>query len=134
MKVRREARTLKGGALCSLRRAVTAFHSCGDDGRVTCVLLHCPPVARIGMRSTCPALYEMSDYFSLRGSIIAMSRRTIAVSAALLIISGNVARADSCPPPTIVKTLVERRYSAHGPRHFGLLMLMTTTARRCSRR
>ena len=106
MKVRREARTLKGGALCSLRRAVTAFHSCGDDGRVTCVLLHCPPVARFGMRSTCPALYEMSDYFSLRGRIIAMSRRTIAVSAALLIISSNVARADSCPPPTIVKTLV----------------------------
>ena len=35
-----------------------------------------------------------------------MSRRTIAVSAALLIISSNVARADSCPPPTIVKTLV----------------------------
>jgi hypothetical protein len=42
IKLRREARTLKGGALCSLRRAVTAFNSCDDDGRVTCVLLHCP--------------------------------------------------------------------------------------------
>ncbi len=40
MKLRREARTLKSKALCSLRRAVTAFNSCEDDGRVTCVLLH----------------------------------------------------------------------------------------------
>ena len=47
MKLRREARTLKGRALCSLRRAVTAFNSCDDDGRVTCVLLHMQHAAEI---------------------------------------------------------------------------------------
>jgi hypothetical protein len=39
-KLRREARSLKVKALCSLRRAVTAFNSCDDDGRTTCVMLH----------------------------------------------------------------------------------------------
>jgi hypothetical protein len=39
-KLRREARTLKAKALCSLRRTVTAFNACDDDGRTTCVLLH----------------------------------------------------------------------------------------------
>ncbi|HET6183343.1 MAG TPA: hypothetical protein VFA03_07085 [Acetobacteraceae bacterium] len=40
MKLRRDARTLKAKALCSLRRAVTAFNGCDEDGRVTTVLLH----------------------------------------------------------------------------------------------
>jgi hypothetical protein len=40
MKLRREARTRKAKALCSLRRALTAFNRCDDDGRVTSVLLH----------------------------------------------------------------------------------------------
>ncbi|WP_415385174.1 hypothetical protein [Roseomonas sp. BN140053] len=40
MKLFREARTLKGKALCSLRRAVTAFNGFDEDGRVTCILLH----------------------------------------------------------------------------------------------
>jgi hypothetical protein len=40
VKLRREARTLKAKALCSLRRAVTAFNACDDDGRTPCVLLH----------------------------------------------------------------------------------------------
>ena len=39
MKLRREARTLKSKALSSLRRAVTAFNACDEDGRVTTVLL-----------------------------------------------------------------------------------------------
>ncbi len=34
MKLRREARTLKEKALCSLRRAVTAFNACEEDGRI----------------------------------------------------------------------------------------------------
>ena len=40
MKLRRDARLLKAKALCSLRRAVTAFNGCDEDGRVTTVLLH----------------------------------------------------------------------------------------------
>ncbi len=40
MKLRRETRTLKGKALASLRRAVTAFNGCDEDGRTTTVLLH----------------------------------------------------------------------------------------------
>lgn len=40
VKLRREARSLKAKALCSLRRAVTAFNGCDEDGRVTTVLLH----------------------------------------------------------------------------------------------
>jgi hypothetical protein len=40
MKLKRDARTLKLKALCSLRRAVTVFNGCDDDGRVTTVLLH----------------------------------------------------------------------------------------------
>ena len=40
MKLKRDARTLKLKALCSLRRAVTAFNGCDEDGRVTTVLLH----------------------------------------------------------------------------------------------
>jgi hypothetical protein len=51
MKLRREARTLKGKALCSLRRAVTAFNSCDDDGRVTCVLLHMQHAAEMLMKA-----------------------------------------------------------------------------------
>ena len=39
-KLKREARTLKAKALCALRRAVTAFNSCDDDGRTTSVMLH----------------------------------------------------------------------------------------------
>jgi hypothetical protein len=51
MKLRREARTLKAKALCSLRRAVIAFNSCDDDGRVTCVLLHMQHAAEILMKA-----------------------------------------------------------------------------------
>jgi len=40
MKLKRDARTLKAKALCSLRRAVTAFNGCDEDGRTTTVLLH----------------------------------------------------------------------------------------------
>ena len=40
MKLKRDARTLKLKALCSLRRAVTGFNGCDEDGRVTTVLLH----------------------------------------------------------------------------------------------
>ena len=40
MKLRREARTLKGKAISSLRRAVAAFNSFDEDGRLTAVLLH----------------------------------------------------------------------------------------------
>lgn len=51
MKLRREARTLKGKALCSLRRAVTAFNSCDDDGRVACVLLHMQHAAEMLLKA-----------------------------------------------------------------------------------
>jgi hypothetical protein len=51
MKLRREARTLKGKALCSLRRAVTAFNSCDNDGRVTCVLLHMQHAAEMLLKA-----------------------------------------------------------------------------------
>jgi hypothetical protein len=40
VKLRREARTLKGKALSSLRRGLTAFNSYDEEGRVTTVLLH----------------------------------------------------------------------------------------------
>lgn len=40
MKLKRDARTLKLKAVCSLRRAVTAFNGCDEDGRATTVLLH----------------------------------------------------------------------------------------------
>lgn len=51
MKLRREARTLKAKALCSLRRAVTAFNSCDEDGRVTCVLLHLQHAAEMLLKA-----------------------------------------------------------------------------------
>jgi hypothetical protein len=50
-KLRREARTLKAKALCSLRRAVTAFNSCDDDGRATCVLLHMQHAAEMLLKA-----------------------------------------------------------------------------------
>jgi hypothetical protein len=50
-KLRREARTLKDKALCSLRRAVTAFNSCDDDGRSTCVLLHMQHAAEMLLKA-----------------------------------------------------------------------------------
>jgi hypothetical protein len=50
-KLRREARTLKAKALCSLRRAVTAFNSCDDDGRTTCVLLHMQHAAEMLLKA-----------------------------------------------------------------------------------
>lgn len=40
MKLRREARTLKGKALSSLRRGLGSFNGFEEDGRVTTVLLH----------------------------------------------------------------------------------------------
>lgn len=40
MKLRREARTLKRKAMCSLRRGLTAFNSYDEDGRITTILLH----------------------------------------------------------------------------------------------
>lgn len=40
MKLVRDARTLKGKAIGSLRTAMTAFNSYDDDGRVTMVLMH----------------------------------------------------------------------------------------------
>jgi|GEM_PF-6178964 len=40
MKLVRDARTLKGKALCSLRTGMQAFNSFDDDGRITTVLLH----------------------------------------------------------------------------------------------
>jgi hypothetical protein len=40
MKLRREARTLKGKALSSVRKALTCFNGFEEDGRVTAVLLH----------------------------------------------------------------------------------------------
>jgi len=46
-----EARTLKAKALCSLRRAVTAFNSSDDDGRSTCVLLHMQHAAEMLLKA-----------------------------------------------------------------------------------
>lgn len=40
MKLLRDAKTLKGKALSSLRRGLSAFNSFDEDGRVTAVLLH----------------------------------------------------------------------------------------------
>jgi hypothetical protein len=40
VKLRREAKTLKHKALCSLRRGLTAFNSYDEGGRLTTVLLH----------------------------------------------------------------------------------------------
>lgn len=51
MKLRREARTLKAKALCSLRRTVTAFNACDDDGRTTCVLLHMQHAAEMLLKA-----------------------------------------------------------------------------------
>jgi hypothetical protein len=51
VKLRREARTLKAKALCSLRRAVTAFNACDDDGRTTCVLLHMQHAAEMLLKA-----------------------------------------------------------------------------------
>jgi hypothetical protein len=51
LKLRREARTLKGKSLCSLRRAVTAFNACDDDGRITCVLLHMQNAAEMLLKA-----------------------------------------------------------------------------------
>ena len=50
-KLKREARTLKAKALCSLRRAVTAFNSCDDDGRTTCVMLHMQHAAEMLLKA-----------------------------------------------------------------------------------
>ena len=50
-KLRREARTLKDKALCSLSRAVTAFNSCDDDGRTTCALLHMQHAAEMLLKA-----------------------------------------------------------------------------------
>jgi hypothetical protein len=50
-KLRCEARTLKDKALCSLRRAVTAFNSCDHDGRTTCVLLHMQHAAEMLLKA-----------------------------------------------------------------------------------
>jgi hypothetical protein len=51
MKLRREARTLKEKALCSLRRAVTAFNACEEDGRITTVLLHLQHAAEMLLKA-----------------------------------------------------------------------------------
>jgi len=51
VKLRREARTLKAKALCSLRQAVTAFNACDDDGRTTCVLLHMQHAAEMLLKA-----------------------------------------------------------------------------------
>ena len=51
VKLRRAARTLKTKALCSLRRAVTAFNACDDDGRITCVLLHMQHAAEMLLKA-----------------------------------------------------------------------------------
>ena len=51
VKLRRDARTLKAKAICSLRRAVTAFNACDDDGRTTCVLLHMQHAAEMLLKA-----------------------------------------------------------------------------------
>ena len=51
MKLRREARTLKAKAPCSLRRAVTAFNACDEDGRTTTVLLHMQHAAEMLLKA-----------------------------------------------------------------------------------
>lgn len=51
VKLRREARSLKGKAVCSLRRALTAFNSCDDDGRTTSVLLHMQHAAEMLLKA-----------------------------------------------------------------------------------
>jgi hypothetical protein len=51
MKLRREARTLKEKAVCSLRRAVTAFNACEEDGRITTVLLHMQHAAEMLLKA-----------------------------------------------------------------------------------
>ena len=51
MKLRREARTLKGKALCSLRRGVSAFNSYEEDGRMTAVLLHLQHAAEMLLKA-----------------------------------------------------------------------------------
>ncbi|OSN35972.1 hypothetical protein BV321_02027 [Pseudomonas syringae pv. actinidiae] len=45
MKLLRETRTLKVKAVSSLRIGMQAFNSFDDDGRITTVLLHLPPVS-----------------------------------------------------------------------------------------
>ena len=51
MKLKREARTLKCKAVASLRRAVTAFNGCDEDGRVTAVLLHIQHAAEMLLKA-----------------------------------------------------------------------------------
>jgi hypothetical protein len=51
IKLRRDARTLKAKAVCSLRRAVTAFNGCEVDGRTTCVLLHLQHAAEMLLKA-----------------------------------------------------------------------------------
>jgi hypothetical protein len=51
LKLRRDARTLKAKALCSLRRAVTTFNACDDDGRVTTILLHLQHAAEMLLKT-----------------------------------------------------------------------------------
>jgi hypothetical protein len=51
VKLRREARTLKAKAVCSLRRAVSAFNACDDDGRTTSVLLHMQHAAEMLLKA-----------------------------------------------------------------------------------
>lgn len=50
-KLRRDARTLKGKALSSLRRALECFNSYDDDGRVTTTLLHLQHVSEMLLKA-----------------------------------------------------------------------------------
>jgi hypothetical protein len=51
MKFRREARSLKAKAICSLRRSTAAFNDWSEDGRTTCVLLHMQHAAEMLLKA-----------------------------------------------------------------------------------
>lgn len=52
MKLRREARTLKGKALSSLRRGLSAYNGYDEDGRITTVLLHLQHACEMLLKAT----------------------------------------------------------------------------------
>lgn len=64
MKLRREARTLKGKALSSLRRGLASFNGFEEDGRVTTVLLHlqhcCEMLVKAGLVQKGVSVFDKS--------------------------------------------------------------------------
>lgn len=67
MKVKRDARNLKLKAIASLKRGLSAFNSCDDDGRVTAVLLHLQHASEMLLKAALSQvgsceLFEKSGY------------------------------------------------------------------------